>query len=50
MFGYMSNETIDEKIQVQFMDEMMSLWMKKMVMANGGRDIAISACRAPRLF
>ncbi len=45
MFGYTSNETIDEKTQIQFMDE-----KKKMVMANGGRDIAIVACRAPCLF
>jgi hypothetical protein len=30
------------------MDEMISLWMKrkKMVMANGGRDVAIVACCA----
>jgi hypothetical protein len=54
MFGYTSNEIIDEKTKIQFMDEMMSLWMKrtkkKMVMANGGCDVAIVACRAPRLL
>lgn len=29
MFGYRSNETIDEKNQIQFIDEMVSLWMKR---------------------
>jgi hypothetical protein len=38
MFGYKSNETIDEKNQMEFMDEMMSLWMKRKKEKNGNGE------------